>query len=188
MARQGGFANWQELRDHAIDLFGETPHPLTEQEIIAAYELHPDAVENVIQTTGVDVKAGRVRSGWGITRSRAATIAAPPSNPDRPTGIGHGKMIARAEQRIRTTGPHINRESEMLDDLFGDRGMFKDHKPDELTTKRLMALWHEQQPIGAALEAEAEERARAWVKAHTFKRRAHLAAAYPEPATSKEPA
>lgn len=185
-AGQGGFSNWQELRDHAIDLFNETPHPATEQEIIDAYELHPDAIAKAVDSIAVDVQNGTARSGWGVLRARAGSIKAPPSNPDRKSGLDKEKSIARAEQFIRATGVHLDRPDEVLDELFGDGGHLRHYaqvdlertgpnddnglptwklstvKGDQALATRMLDLWAEHRHVGFTIEREAEQRAEDW--------------------------
>jgi hypothetical protein len=56
---------------------------------------------------------------------------------------------------MRTTGLHYDRESELLDELYGDRGRLKDH-PN--TRQRMLELWNELRPLGELVDHEATER------------------------------
>lgn len=155
--REGGFQDWAELRAHAIERFnGETPNPIAEQEIIGAYELHPDAVQRAIEQTAADLTAGTIRSGWGILRHRADAIRNPPSNPKAQTGRQAEKQQARAEQWIRNAGFHYPGWGACQDALLEDL-----HLPTHLAAL-LEPLYDDTHPQSAKIEADANTRARAW--------------------------
>lgn len=178
---KGEFQNWQELRDRAIELFnGEAPHPVVEQTLIDAYEVHPDAVERELSKVAADLAAGTIRSGWGIYAKRAERILHPPSNPDRPSSLDREKRIARAEQWIRATGCHFDRETEVLLELFSGTGLLSGYAQVELiedTTDsdakwtisepagdtglvdRILKLYNEFRPKGITIEEDAQARA-----------------------------
>lgn len=178
---KGAFQNWSELRAHAIELFnGETPHPVLEQTLIDAYELHPTAVERELPKVAADLQAGEIRSGWGIYAKRAERILAPPSNPDRRTGQDKEKAVARAEQWIRSTGCHFDRDSEILLELFSGTGLLSGYAQVDLvedTTSsdgkwmisepagdtglvdRMLKLYNKFRPKGIAIEEDSIARA-----------------------------
>ena len=155
----GGFKDWQELRTHLIDTYGETPRPETEAVIIEAYERHPNQLERSALALTADVAAGTIRSGWAVLRSRAGSISAPPSNPTRNTSVDREKRIMRAEEWIRAAGIHIDRDTEIQDELFNERGQLRDY-PD--LTDHMLHLWAEERPRGLQTERAAEERAEKW--------------------------
>ena len=153
----GGFQDWAELRDNAIERFnGELPHPLTEQVIIDAYEAHPDAVERAIDQAASDLNAGTIRSAWGILRHRAEAILAPPSNPKAQTGRQLEKQTARAEQWVRNAGFHYPGWGACQEALVEDL-----HLPTHLAAV-LEPLYDELHPTSAQIEADAATRARTW--------------------------
>ena len=172
----GGFENWGELRNHLIEQYGDTPRPETEAVIIAAYELHPTALEHAAQSVAIDVTTGTIRSGWAVLRSRANSIASPPSNPSRPTSVDREKRIARAEQWIRNAGTHYDQVTEVEDELFNERGLLRDH-PD--LKERMLHTWAEERHTGMQLEHDQIARAEAW-KAAQHLIRQKLAAATAE--------
>lgn len=175
----GGFNNWGNLRDHAIDLYGETPHPATEQEIIDAYQLHPDAVEKAVTSVANDVKNGTVRSGWGALRYRAGQISTPIANPTRNDSLEREKRIMRAEQWIRNAGLHYDDEGELLLTLFdggllsayaqielegapGEGWQLSEPRGDLALVDRMTRLYHELRPLGIRTHEDAEKRAAKW--------------------------
>jgi hypothetical protein len=158
-ANQGGFQDWAQLRNHLIDSYGTTPHPTTEAEIIEAYELHPDQVTKA----GLDlIHATGITSKWGVLKSRAARISTPPSNPTRPASQDREKRINRAEQWIRTTGCHYDRDTEIVDELFGDRGLLEQYAQDTGLVTIMTTLWQERRPIGEQIEQDAITAANKW--------------------------
>lgn len=184
-AKQGGYSTWGELRGHLIELYGETPHPQTEQEIIDAYEQHPDALEKAAFNVAHDVTAGNARSGWGVLRSRASAINQPISNPTRSTSLDREKAIARAEQWMRAAGLHFDDEGELLLELFSEGKRLRDYaqvdlqelepriytlaptRGDTALADRMLALWNELHPTSIRMNQEAQEAANKWKLQHT---------------------
>lgn len=179
-AKQGGFSDWQELRDHLIDAYHETPHPSTEQEIIDAYQLHPAAIEKAALAL-IDVPD--IRSCWAVLKTRAITIAQAPSNPTRSTGLDKERAIQRAEQWIRAAGLHYDRDSEILLELFGSPstllgayatvetiaddssdGKWKLAEPtgDVALVEHILKVYNDLRPKGIAVEEESIARAEKW--------------------------
>jgi hypothetical protein len=161
----GGFKDWQDLRTHLIDTYGETPRPETEAVIINAYQLHPAALEATALTLTADVKAGTIRSGWAVLRSRAGSISGPPSNPARDTGAERQKKLNHAEQWVRAAGIHYDEPTEIEDELFGDRGQLRNY-PN--LKDHILDYWANHRPTGLRLEREADERAEAWKQTQTI--------------------
>jgi len=154
-----GYKDWATLRTDAIDRFGgELPHPITEQEIIDAFELHPDAVERAVDQAAHDLAAGHIRSAWGILRHRAEAILNPPSNPKAATGRDTEKRLARAEQWIRNAGLYSPGWGACKEALVEDLHL-TDHQADTLRD-----LYEERHPAGLAAEQEAIERAQRWIE------------------------
>lgn len=153
---------WSEARDKAIELFGETPNPGTEQEIIHAFEEHPRMVITTIEAVAERKRAGKVRSGWAILRSEVQRFGQ--SEDIVVTDESERtRAIARGEQWIRNAGIHFDRQEEVADELFGDFGFMRRWAEDDLVRQRLLTLWSKERPRGEKVEVEAEERARAWV-------------------------
>lgn len=177
-AGQGGFSDWASLRDHLIERYGSTPHPSTEQEIIDAYELHPDAVTKASLDL---IDAAGITSHWGLLKSKAAKIATPPSNPTRNAGLTREKAIAHAEQWIRAAGLHFDSAPEVTDELFGslgqlrayaqvdledfdlaDRWQLSDPRGDTALVDRMLNYWANHRPTGMQIERDATARAESW--------------------------
>lgn len=171
------FPDWATLRDHLIEKYASTPHPTAEQEIIDAYELHPAQVEKAALAL---IDATGITSPWGLLKSKAAKIAAPPSNPTRPSAIDREKQISRAENWIRTTGCHYDRQTEILDELFNDRGLLREYAQIDLIedtsssdakwmlseptgdfqlVERMTKQWDQARPAGITIEQDSEARA-----------------------------
>lgn len=178
---KGEYQDWSEVRTHAIELFnGETPHPVVEQTLIDAYELHPHAVERELTKVAADLAAGTIRSGWGIYAKRAERILAPPTNPTRPASLDREKRVARAEQWIRSTGCHYDRDSEIMLELFSGSGLLVGYAQvdliedtsssdgkwtisepagDTALVERMLKLYNESRPKGILIEEDAQARA-----------------------------
>jgi hypothetical protein len=156
--------DWASLRTHLITAYGEPPHPITEGEIIAAYELHPQALEKAANQIAVDHKNGTIRSGWAVLRSRTSQLTTPQANPTRSSSVDREKALARAQQWTRNAGLHYDRWEEVSAELYGERGLLHTH-PETISS--INELWLEQRPKGEAIEADAHARAEAWKQQQT---------------------
>jgi hypothetical protein len=176
--KQGGFQDWAELRNHLINRYGSTPHPTTEQEIIDAYELHPD---QVTKAALAQIDQPNITSHWGLLKSKASKIAAPPANPTHNTALSREKAIAHAEQWIRAAGLHYDSVDEVRDELFGDRGQLRqwaqvdqadnedapgwhytEPTGDLALITHMLDTWANHRPTGMQIERDALSRAEAW--------------------------
>lgn len=154
--------DWQTTRNHFMrNVGGEPPGAHLEDELIQAYATHPDAVEKAMTKIALAHKAGKIRSPWGALKAEVAKATDPARNPTHDRGSSREKAIQRAEQWIRNAGLHYDRESEVIDELFGDRGQLRQHDTPELR-ERILELWHTVRPLGEAIELEHETRMRAW--------------------------
>lgn len=193
MAREGKavynfdkIEDWANLRARAIDAFdGELPNGNTEQLIIEAYEAHPEAVKKALSQVAADFTKGTIRSGWGVTKNRAERILSPPSNPSAKTGIDKERAVARAEQWVKTAGCHFDRQTELLEELFGAQGNLRPYaqvdvaetgrnneghpvyaltepRGDLALIEHMTRLWDQHRPTGIAVEQDAHERAEKW--------------------------
>lgn len=152
--------DWQTLRNQFMrDIGGDPPGANLEDELIAAYTEHPDAIERSVEKITLGFKAGKIRSPWGALKAEAAKAVDTARNPTHDRGKTKHNAIARAEQWMRTAGLHYDREPEILDELYGDRGRLRDH-PE--TQTRMLALWNELRPLGIQVDDEAEARGRAY--------------------------
>ena len=146
--------DWQTVRNQFMrTIGGDPPGSHLEDELIQAYTQHPDAVERSFEKIALAHKAGKIRSPWGALKTEVAKAVDGARNPTHNAGSSRTKAIQRAEQWIKTAGIHYDRESEIVDELFGDRGMLHGH-PD--AQDRILQLWREHRPTGEKLEAEHE--------------------------------
>ena len=61
---------WSSVREDAVARFGETPGVRLEAEVVDAFERSPAVVLAEIERVADDLGARRIRTGWGILRSR----------------------------------------------------------------------------------------------------------------------
>lgn len=145
--------DWEDLIYQTAERFGgTTPHPDTAAAIAAVYAKSPSAVIRAIDRVAQEHEDGNIRSPWGILRSRVQQITVTTKSNARANDTE--KAVARAEQWMRTTGLHYDRATELLDELYGDRGRLRDHPQ---TRDRMLELWRELRPEGERLDAEAVE-------------------------------
>ena len=149
--------NWDDLALETAERFGGTfPHPETRDAIATVHQRAPNAVERTIDQVAADYQRGDINSPWGILRSRVQKITADVT-PKATASNQREKAIARAEQWLRTAGLHYDRPSEILDELFGDRGMLRTHRTPDLE-QRIVNLWTELRPLGEQAEHDQLER------------------------------
>ena len=161
--------DWQTLRNHFMRAIGgDPPGAHLEDELIQAYTQHPEAVERSIEKITLAHKAGKIRSPWGALKAEVAKAVDSARNPTHDKGSSKAKALARAEQWIRNAGLHFDRETELLDELYGDRGTLRQH-PD--TQQRILELYRELRPVGELIEHEHEVFMQRWAdqNGHTAK-------------------
>ena len=148
--------DWQTLRNQFMrDIGGDPPGAQLEDQLIQAYADHPDAIERSVEKITLGFKAGKIRSPWGALKAEAAKAVDAARNPTHTAASKRSSAVQRAEQWMRTAGLHHDRQSELLDELYGERGRLRDH-PE--TQERMLALWHELRPIGQQLDQDAIDR------------------------------
>lgn len=156
--------DWQDIRERAERAFnGELPNPILENEIIAIFERHPEAVIKLIPDVAKDLNAGTIRKGWAILRARLSNTE--PSRNVTVQGAGREDAEKRARSWIHNAGVHYDRSEEVTDALFGDFGVIRDHHTPELQAE-LLLLWHKRRPAGTAVETAELERADKWKTWH----------------------
>lgn len=150
---------WGDLRDHAIQRFGEAPGAQLEQQIIDTWKQHPAIVTALVDTIAARVDAGKVRSGWAIlaTECERATTT---SNERAQDTTERTRAETRTRQWMHAAGMHYDRWPEVEDELFGETGNLR-HWPELKDT--MHNLWHELRPEGERTEQEALERAAKYV-------------------------
>ena len=169
--------DWQTLRNQFMrTIGGDPPGAQLEDELIQAYANHPDVVERSMEKIGLAHAAGKIRSPWGALKHEVAKAVDAARNPTHDKSSSRTKAIARAEQRIRNELLHYDRLDEAMDELFGERGMLREHDTPALR-ERMTKLWTELRPAGQLVEAEAEERGRRYTE-----QRAELTKLKPEKA------
>jgi len=153
--------NWKELYDQGCETFGERPRAELEQQLIEAFQERPGELEQTITDVGAAVRAGTVRSGWAVVRSRLARDEAR-ANIVSTGNVDRDKRVQQAEQYMRAAGLYLASEDEVLDDLFGDGGRLRAWQGDDELVARMLDLWRSLQPAAERVEAEALERAENW--------------------------
>ena len=111
---------WAELRTHAIRAFGNTaPGAELEEAIIHVFAINPAGVKNAIDYTANEWAKGKITSPWAILRTQCQRLIDTSTNVTATDERGREKAIAKAENWIRNAGYHMDRESEVVDYLFG---------------------------------------------------------------------
>ncbi len=155
--------HWPDVRDRAITAFaGETPQGPLEDAIIVVFEQHPALVAKAVDQVAKQYANGEIRSGWAVLRHRVVELAEPRSTATASDTKDRDRKIRQAEQWMRTGGLHIPTEDELLDELFGSRGLLEPWHADATLRQRMLNLWREQRPTGEQLDLEQEERLDKW--------------------------
>jgi hypothetical protein len=149
---------WADVRERALRLFrGEQLHAETEEAIVAVFEQHPQRVVETIEDVAKRVEDGRARSGWAVTLAELRRVES--SGARTASGkVERGQRVAQAEEWVRHAGLHFDREDEVVDELFGERGRLKTWTDEEALRAQLLRLWREQRPSGERVDANAKRR------------------------------
>lgn len=157
---------WRELRDHAIELFGDTPGPTVEERILVVFRTHPQIVAVGIDHVAQRRKQGTVTSPWGLLASHLEKATAPLDDVTATDERDRDKAIRRAEQWMRAAGKHYDSEAEIIDELFGETAALSIRLFDSPELReRMLRLWREVRPEGVKIAEQAEMRARAYAAA-----------------------
>lgn len=165
--------SWAAVRAQATKAFnGETLNAETEAAIIEVFELLPQTVVRAIEQVGADYAKGGIRSGWAVLRK--VLVAAEPRRDITVSDASERESQAKlAESWIRRTGCQVDRESELVLELFGDRGRLRhwaqadsprDDRGRDLDgwelvggdgalVDRMVAVWRVERPRGERCEA-----------------------------------
>jgi hypothetical protein len=109
--------DWQTEYARALEAFGgDTPSATLEQDILEAFQEHPQAVTNAITKIAKGYSSGRIHSPWGALKAEI------PKQVARDVRVGDGsekaRAVANAEQWMRTSGMWYPTSTEMLQALF----------------------------------------------------------------------
>lgn len=150
---------WSEIRAQTIERFrGQTPRAEDEQTIIDTFETSPLLVLQAID----DIATADVTWHWSALAGRLKRTPIRDATVD--IGPSKTKLIQNAQRWIRNTGHHIDRQEELIDELYGDRGTLRPWKDDQPLRTRMLALWQEVRPIGEQLEHDETHRAQEWLR------------------------
>lgn len=177
---------WSDTRYDLIDRWADSPRPELEQRIITVFENHPQLVIDAAEHIADRYESGLVRSPWAVLAKHVEEAADTATRSTRPVRGDRDRERARqrASQWMRTAGMHFDREDEVRDELFGERGMLRQFAGDTDLVDDLLELWHEQRPRGEQVEREAEERARRYVEQKRALARKREPEPEPEPAAA----
>lgn len=114
---------WSEWRDKACRWYGETPNPTTEAAIVEVFKTRPAAVVAELQLVADALRAGKVRSGWAVASTRIAALAS--SDTVATDETEERQALAAARAWVRNVGHAYDRESEVVDELFGPYGRLR---------------------------------------------------------------
>lgn len=153
---------WTETRLRAIELFRDGPSAVIEQRVLDVFRDHPSLVAEGIEHIGRRFEAGKIRNPWVILAKHVEEAVRPLEDVHATDERDRVKAVARAEQWIRATGQHFDREEEVLEELFGEFGRLKTWREDEPLKVRMLALWGEVRPKGELIAKQELERAVQW--------------------------
>lgn len=154
---------WADTYNHAVELFGEQrPTRALEEQLLTIYRDRPTDVHAAIERLAHRYRDGKIRSPWPILltelRQDEQRAAATPSRDE-------ARALHLAETWIRNAGCHVDREPEIIDELFGPRGLLAGLQAQHGAA--MLELWRQERPRGIASDNERLERARRFREART---------------------
>lgn len=155
--------DWQTLRNTIIRETSDFPGGHLEDELITRYSENPQAVEQAVEKILAGYRAGKVRSVWGALKAEIARAFDPANNPKHDRSNSRKHAIEHAEQWLKNAGLHFDRQTEIHDELFGERGLLAAHA-DPKTKQHLAERWQELRPLGEQTEREANERGARYIQ------------------------
>lgn len=143
-------ATWEQARRAIVSGFGdELPIDSTEAAVLAAWRQQPDVVEAAAQRIAGLKTEGSVRSGWAVLRAELDNLPARAPETTADAQTRRDAAVDRADAWLRTVGAHVPSEGELLDELFGPRGLLRAWDCAELR-ERMLDRWRATQPQEAA--------------------------------------
>jgi hypothetical protein len=153
---------WVETRLRAVEAFSDAPSAVQEQRVIDVFREHPALVVEAIEHVGRRFESGQVRNPWAILAKHVEEAVRPLEDVTATDERDREKRIQRASQWLRAAGKHFDSEAEVVDELFGERGLLREWRSDETLEARMVKLWRELRPEGELIESQALERAERW--------------------------
>ncbi len=142
---------WSTTLDRGIDLFGETPGQQLEAELLTAFQQQPARIHSTIESVGAQILAGaNIRNGWAIVRKR---IRDAPEDVVVQDSTQTERKIVNARRWLHNAGCYVDMEADVMDELFGQQGMLRDHDSEQLRAEMAEA-WRQERKRGVAAEAE----------------------------------
>lgn len=145
---------WSDLRDRAIDAYGEAPHGQLEQDILDVFKRHPKLVNDAVDRIAGRYQSGSVQKPWAVLRKDVVESATAKANPTVHDTSDRDATIRRGEQWLRTSGMHFDRHREITRELYGTQGRLRAYAADRTTRRRTRDLWRDLRPTGEHLERE----------------------------------
>lgn len=111
---------WDDVYDEALRAFeGQLPRAHDEAAVLEVWQQRPLLVERAVRDIAEAVAAGRVRWAWSALAGR---LAKGERERDEVAEAGNERAdaVAAAEYWLRVAGYHVDRESELVAELFGD--------------------------------------------------------------------
>lgn len=128
--------DWPTTRTRAIQAFnGDTPGQTLEAAIVIHFQAEPVRVLGLIDAIGRRVSQGQVRSGWAVLRHE---LERKPPLVTASDGDAQEMAVRLAEAWIRNVGHLVDREEDLIEELFGVRGRLR-WWPD--LQPRMTELW-----------------------------------------------
>src|SRR5690242_12412177 len=110
---------WANVRLELVNGFGDDyPTPRQEERILEAFTEHPQAVISAGRRLTERRKNGKARNPWQLLMLDAETILE--KAPEVKADAGHAREVAvrNAEAWIRNAGVYVDREGELLAELY----------------------------------------------------------------------
>ncbi len=153
--------SWASTRTKYSVLFGAEPAFVDANDIGALFRKHPAAVIAELDRAAKSHAAGKLHSPWRAVHKTLDRISGDHEHVD----VNSDLRVRQAESWIRNAGIYCT-ETEVVDELFSDRGGGKGYSggllrglQDQLG-ERMLTLWRQEQPRGAAADAEFRARAK----------------------------
>jgi hypothetical protein len=149
---------WSEQLERAAQAFGgRYPDAELEAELLEVFSRRPAFVVDAIDDVANGFKRGGIHSPWPFLRKK---VLAPANEMVVADTSERDARVKSAQQWLRTAGLHFDRESEVMDELFGEVGRLRAWGDDAMLVAQLLESWRELAPRGEQTEAEALARAR----------------------------
>src|SRR5262249_4182453 len=129
--------SWATVRDRLTRSFRAGPTAVQEEAIIEAFQQRPGQIVAIGDRLAERFAQGKLNYPWGALVAEAKRLTSASSIVAEDVNERQAKVDS-AEAWLRNAGSSFDREDEVEDELFGERGMLRQWRDDDELRERML--------------------------------------------------